>query len=83
MMNQEQKPKSFQQSREEELEKNIEDKIEYHQVSSPTVGKKHNWIQKGPEIICTSCESPHGIRIGVNKRLMGFDDKGNMIIKNV
>lgn len=61
----------------------VEENIKIHQISSPTVGKKHDWIQQGPHLICRSCESPHGFRIGVNKRLKGFDDKGNMLIENV
>lgn len=79
MMNQMKKKEESQ----EEDKPLVEEKVEFHQLSSPTVGKKHDWIQKGPDLICTSCESAHGIRIGVNKRLKGFDENGQMIIENV
>ena len=67
----------------EEIETELKENIAYHQLGKPTVGKEHKWIQKGPDIICTSCESPHGIRIGVHKRLIGFDKNNKMIIANV
>lgn len=60
-----------------------EENIKYHQMSEPTVGKKHDWIQQGPHIVCRSCESPHGFRIGTGKRLKGFNSNGNMIIEKI
>lgn len=61
----------------------VDENIKMHTLSAPTVGKKHEWIQQGPNLVCKSCESPHGIRIGVHKRLVGFDKDNNMIIENV
>lgn len=78
--------KENQQSKEQKEESNDdlpEEKVSYHQLSAPTVHKEHTWIQRGPDIICTSCPSHHGIRVGVHKRLMGFDEKGNIILENV
>ena len=67
----------------EEKEELVKDNTKMHSLSAPTVGKNHDWVQQGPHIVCRSCESPHGFRIGTNKRLKGFDKEGNMIIENV
>lgn len=43
----------------------------------------HTWRQQGPYIVCKSCELDHAIYIGVNKRLIGFTDKGEPIVQKV
>lgn len=43
----------------------------------------HVWHQEGPCLICSSCAVRHATMIGMDKRLMGFDDEGNPIIKKV
>lgn len=60
-----------------------EEKVSYHNLSEPFVHKEHKWIQQGPDLICKSCPAHHGIRIGVKKRLTGFDKDGNIILTNV
>ena len=78
------KYQQMKKAKEEEEEKLlVEDTTKTHTLSNPTVGKKHDWIQQGPDLVCKSCESLHGIRIGVHKRLKGFDENNNMIIENV
>lgn len=42
----------------------------------------HKWIQQGPYLVCRSCELQHAVPIGMKKVLMGFDDKGEPIIKS-
>lgn len=69
--------------KEEEEKPLIDENVAFHKLSDPTVGKEHNWLQKGPHIVCTKCNSPHGFYIGTKKRLMGFDEEGNMIIKSL
>ena len=59
------------------------EKVTYHNLSEPFVYKEHKWIQQGPDLICKSCPAHHGIRIGVKKRLTGFDKDGNIILENV
>lgn len=43
---------------------------------------KHNWKQRGPYIVCTSCDYEHGINIGTQKILTGLDKDGVPILKN-
>jgi hypothetical protein len=42
----------------------------------------HNYRQQGYYLVCKSCEISHAIWIGPDKILVGFDDKGQAIIKN-
>lgn len=57
-----------------------EDEVVYHQLSKPTVGKKHNWKQRGTMIVCDSCETPHGFYVNVEDILTGIDKNGMPII---
>lgn len=41
---------------------------------------KHSWRQQGPELICISCHYKHGFWVGMDKQLVGFDDKGEPIL---
>lgn len=41
----------------------------------------HDWKQKGPYLICKSCEIMHATFIGINKILVGLDKKGKPILK--
>ena len=59
----------------------VEENIKQHTLSDPTVGNKHEWRQEGPFIVCRSCESNHGFRIGVNKKLKGINEEGKPIIE--
>lgn len=43
----------------------------------------HVWVQEGPNLICNSCQVRHAFSIGMDKRLMGYDEEGNPIIKKV
>ena len=43
----------------------------------------HIWHQEGPCLVCESCQVRHAVSIGMDKRLVGFDDEGNPIIKKV
>jgi len=42
---------------------------------------KHKWIQKGPYLVCTSCEYEHGYYIGIAKRLKGYDKNGSPVFE--
>ena len=44
-------------------------------------GEYHQWIQQGPYLICKSCEIKHGTYIGMDKLLVGFDEKNQPILK--
>jgi len=41
----------------------------------------HEWRQRGPYCICTSCELEHAIYLGMDKLLIGIDEKGQPIVK--
>ena len=74
---------NYQPNKEKEPELEIPENIAFHQISEPYTKQEHVWIQKGPDILCTSCPAPHGVRVGVHKRLTGFDKRGNMIIETI
>jgi hypothetical protein len=45
--------------------------------------ERHNWKQRGPYIVCNTCDLEHALAITVNKRLVGIDRRGNPILKDV
>lgn len=44
---------------------------------------RHGWIQQGPYLICKTCELDHATYIGIDKHLMGLDEKGQPILEKV
>lgn len=40
---------------------------------------KHTWVQRGPYLVCKSCENEHGIHIGTGKILVDIDKDGNPV----
>jgi hypothetical protein len=41
----------------------------------------HEWRQQGPYIICKSCELEHASWIGMERILIGINEKGQPILK--
>jgi len=41
----------------------------------------HEWKQEGPYIICKGCELVHAHYIGMEKLMVGINDKGQPILK--
>lgn len=41
----------------------------------------HEWRQRGPYCVCTSCELEHAIYVGMDKLLIGIDEEGQPILK--
>ena len=41
----------------------------------------HDWRQQGPYLVCKSCEIQHAVHIGMQKILVGFNEKGQPILK--
>ena len=73
--------KAWKASQKEAEIEGVQENVSNHNLSAPTVGQKHEWRQEGPYVVCRSCESSHGLHIGINKKLKGFDEEGNMIIE--
>lgn len=45
---------------------------------------KHRIKQRGPYLVCTSCDYPHTLlHIGVNKRLTGIAKDGSPILEDL
>lgn len=42
----------------------------------------HDWRQRGPYIVCVSCEIEHASWIGMEKMLVGIDKESQPIFKN-
>lgn len=60
-----------------------EAKIQHHILSSPTVGKTHNWKQRGTSIVCDGCESSHGFTVKPGYQLCGIDKNGFPMLTQV
>lgn len=41
----------------------------------------HDWKQKGVYLVCKSCEIQHATYIGVEKIMVGINEKGQPILK--
>lgn len=41
----------------------------------------HSWRQQGPYLVCKSCEIDHAVWIGMEKIMVGLNDKGQPILK--
>ena len=44
--------------------------------------EQHQWRQQGPYLVCKSCELHHAVYVGMDKVLIGIDEKGKPILKN-
>lgn len=75
-MNRETQKKQSNENTTENNENILEDKVSYHQLSKPTVGRKHSWIQRGTFICCDTCETPHGFSVRPGTLMIGMDDNG-------
>jgi hypothetical protein len=56
------------------------DEIE-SQVKEGLLG--HQWVQRGPFLVCKSCPIEHGIYIGVDRQLVGLNDDGTPKLKKI
>jgi len=45
--------------------------------------ESHKWRQKGPYLVCKSCDIEHAVWIGVEKQMVGLNEKGQPILKKV
>lgn len=41
----------------------------------------HQWIQRGPYLVCQSCEIEHASFVGMEVLLIGLDSEGKPILK--
>lgn len=46
-----------------------------------TPNDSHDWRQKGPYLVCKSCEIEHATYIGMEKIMVGINKKGMPILK--
>ena len=44
-------------------------------------GEAHDWRQRGPFLVCKSCDIEHACYIGPRRLLVGFDEGGRPILK--
>jgi len=45
--------------------------------------KGHTWRQRGPWLVCVSCPKKHASWLGINKELIGIDEKGEPIVRTL
>jgi hypothetical protein len=48
-----------------------------------TPNEAHDWRQRGPFLVCKSCDIEHATYIGPGRLLTGLDEKGRPILKRV
>lgn len=41
----------------------------------------HEWRQRGPFLVCESCDLTHSVYVGTGKMLVGMNDKGPVFEK--
>lgn len=41
------------------------------------------WVQKGPDVYCTTCTNRHGTLVGINYRLTGTTASGLPMLKKI
>jgi len=41
----------------------------------------HDWRQRGPYLVCKGCEVEHGVWVGTEVILVGFDRQGEPLLK--
>lgn len=58
------------------------DLAELQNLISPDL-KGHNWRQKGPYLVCTSCKLKHSLFVGLTKRLKWVKEDGEIVLEDV
>lgn len=43
----------------------------------------HEWRQRGPYLVCKSCELEHAVWIGIDKQMVGVSEDGQPILKSL
>lgn len=72
---------SQQENKEEEVKGEVEE-LNFEKPDFVFLPKdNHEWRQQGPYLCCKSCEVEHAVWIGVEKMLVGLDEKGQPILK--
>jgi len=67
------------------MEPKDEKETEVIDFSHPTFvfkpNEMHEWRQQGPYLLCKSCDLSHAVYIGMEKILVGLNEKGQPILK--
>jgi hypothetical protein len=58
------------------------DRDQLEQLTKPGLAG-HQWIQRGPYLICQSCPIVHALYIGTDHQLTGFEEDGTPILRKV
>jgi hypothetical protein len=59
---------------EKESEISVEQLEEIREAARRKVKEtRHSWVQKGSQLVCTSCEYAHGVFIGTQKVMVGLE----------
>jgi hypothetical protein len=45
--------------------------------------RSHTWETQGPDAVCVECEDMHGFYIGPNRHVVGTDENGMPILKDL
>jgi hypothetical protein len=67
----------------EQLDEREEEILDFNKPSFKfEPNEHHEWRQQGPYLVCKSCDLEHAQWVGMNKELIGINDKGQPILKN-
>ena len=68
---------------EEDIEEPINETLNFDKPDFVFTPKEfHSWRQQGQYLVCKSCEIEHSTFIGIQKILVGLNEKGQPILKS-
>jgi hypothetical protein len=70
-----------QQTQSQNEAESIEVDVEALLQSAKAEIKGHTWRQRGPWLVCISCKTKHASWLGINKQLVGINEKGEPIVR--
>lgn len=53
------------------------------QAKEKTVKQSTKWVQRGVYVVCVSGENEYGIYVGTRKQLVGIDENGRPVLRDI
>lgn len=66
----------------QENEKPEEESLDFNRPDFTFIPKGiHEWVQRGPYLICKSCELEHAVWVGMQAQMIGIKEDGQPILR--
>lgn len=70
-------------NKEQENNDVLEESLDFNKPTFSFIPKgSHEWRQRGPYLVCKSCELEHATWIGMTKIMVGIHEDGQPILKD-